>query len=163
MGNPDGSIMIDTTKICKHLATLNGNWIVDKKTEELCELANDAPIQLADPPLNLPVGGLSLGCPPYEEWKVAAIAALKDKMLPQLTGPFFAGAQPGYGEAFAWHNLNNLFALCKDEIAEAVGADGMAKLQTFYDKFAELPGIKEYLAGRPKQFGVPGSKLNPTA
>ena len=86
---------------------------------------------------------------------------IKDKVLPELTGPFFAGDEPGYGEAFIWHNLDNCFALCKDDIAAEVGADGMAKLQTFYDKFAALPGIAEYLARRPKVWGVPGSKANP--
>ena len=160
---PDGKIFLDTVPICKHLATLGGKFIVDEKTEKLCELGNSPPLQLADPAYNLPDGGVSLGCPPYDEIKPLALACIKDQLLPQLTGPFFAGAEPGFGEAFIWHNLDNWFALCKDEIAAAVGADGMGKLQTFYDKFAALDGIKEYLARRPKVWGVPGSKANPAA
>lgn len=97
----------------------------------------------------------------YDEWKPLMIAQIKDKVLPQLTGPFFCGEKPGYGEAQIWHNLDNCFALCKADIAAAVGAEGMAKLEAFYAKFAELDGIKDYLARRPKQWGVPGSKANP--
>ena len=82
-------------------------------------------------------------------------------MLPELTGPFFCGEKPGYGEAFIWHNLDNCFALCKDDIAAEVGEEGMKKLQDFYDTFAALDGVKEYLAKRPKVWGVPGSKAQP--
>ena len=82
-------------------------------------------------------------------------------ILAQTDGPFFAGEVPGYGEAFIWHNLDNCFALAKAEIAETVGEEGTAQLQAFYDAFAALDGVKEYLAGRPTVWGVPGSKANP--
>lgn len=161
--NPDGTILGETTVICKRLATLGGKFILDEKTEKLCEMANSPPIQFADPMYNLPAEmAASFGYPSYEDWKPEAIAAIKDKLVPQLTGPFFAGAEPGYGEAFIWHNLDNCFALCKDEIAAAVGAESMAKLQTFYDRFKDLPGIKEYLSRRTV-CGLPGSVGNPSA
>jgi len=160
--NPDGSILVETPAVCKHLAKLGGKFGMDQKAEALCDLGNSAPIQLADPQYMMPDGGVSLGCPPYDEWKPTMISALKDKVLPQLTGPFFCGDKPGYGEAFIWHNLDNCFALCKEDIAAGVGAEGMAKLEHFYKCFAELDGIKEYLARRPTQWGVPGSKANPS-
>ena len=51
----------------------------------------------------------------------------------------------------------------KDDIAAEIGEEGMAKLQAFYDKFQELPGVKDYLARRPTGWGVPGSKANPSS
>ena len=58
-------------------------------------------------------------------------------------------------------NLDQCFFLAKPEIAEALGGADMAKLEGFYERFAALDGIKEYLAKRPTQWGVPGSKANP--
>jgi len=58
-------------------------------------------------------------------------------------------------------NLDQCFFLAKPEIAEALGEVDMAKLEGFYERFAALDGIKEYLAKRPTQWGVPGSKANP--
>ena len=33
----------------------------------------------------------------------------------------------------------------------------MAKLQVFYDKFAALDGVKEYLGARPTVWGMPAA------
>merc|ERR1711904_321907 len=72
---------------------------------------------------------------------------------------FFAGDTPGYGEAFLWHNLNNIKTCCHDEVCTAVGDEAvMKKLIEYHDRFAALPGIKEYLAGRSQKCGAPGSK-----
>ena len=37
----------------------------------------------------------------------------------------------------------------------------MAKLTAFYEKFAALDGVKEYLAKRQKVWGLPGSRAQP--
>eukprot|EP00670_Eutreptiella_braarudii_P003849 CAMPEP_0174300406 /NCGR_PEP_ID=MMETSP0809-20121228/58442_1 /TAXON_ID=73025 ORGANISM="Eutreptiella gymnastica-like, Strain CCMP1594" /NCGR_SAMPLE_ID=MMETSP0809 /ASSEMBLY_ACC=CAM_ASM_000658 /LENGTH=502 /DNA_ID=CAMNT_0015405977 /DNA_START=23 /DNA_END=1531 /DNA_ORIENTATION=+ len=158
---PDGKIMLETENICKHLATMGGKFVVDSKQEELCKIANSPPMQLADPLYNLPDGGASLGVPPLEKWLEAVTPVLKDLVGKLGDGPFFAGEAPGYGEAFIFHNLDNQFALAKPELTTAIGKEAMAKLEAFYARFAALDGIKEYLAERPKVWGVPGSKGNP--
>ena len=157
----DGTIMLETENICKHLATMGGKFVVDSKQEELCKIANSPPMQLADPLYNLPDGGASLGVPPLAKWLEAVTPVLKDLVGKLGDGPFFAGEAPGYGEAFIFHNLDNQFALAKHELTTAIGKEAMAKLEAFYARFAALDGIEEYLAERPKVWGVPGSKGNP--
>jgi hypothetical protein len=105
--NPDGSIMLETEVICKHLATLGGKFVVDAKQAELCHIANSPPIQLADPLYNLPPGNIPPTVPPLDEWVEATALVLKDLVVKLGDGPFFAGEVPGYGEAFVWHNLDN--------------------------------------------------------
>ena len=67
--------------------------------------------------------------------------------------------------AVVWHNLDNCFSIDKPAFTEAIGADAMAKLTAFYDTFAALDGIKEYLAKRPTfpggKWGLPGSRAQP--
>ena len=75
--------------------------------------------------------------------------------------PFFAGETPGYGECFVWHNLDNLFDIDKKAFTEKIGEEGMAKLTAFYDRFAALDGVKEYLERRQKVWGLPGSRAQP--
>jgi len=158
---PDGSIFLETEAICKHLATLGGKFVIDDKQAELCNIGNSPPLQLADPLYNLPDGGASLGVPAFEAWLEMAAPKLKELVEKLGDGPFFAGKEPGYGEAFIFHNLDNIFALCKTEITAAIGEEAIGKLQAFYDKFAALDGVKDYLAKRPTVWGVPGSKANP--
>jgi len=158
----DGSIVLETENIMKYLAEKGGKFVVDAKQEELCKIANGNPIMLADPHFNMP-DPVGFGAPAYDVWFPTAVEQLKDYAVRLGDGPFFAGAKPGYAECFVWHNLDNCFALDKEKFAEAIGADPMAKLQGFYDKFAALDGIKEYLAGRPKVWGMPGSKAQPAS
>ena len=160
---PDGSVLIETLVIMKHLAEVGGKFVVDEKTEKLCEIANSSPIQDADPTLNLPGGGGrgKAGEPEYDEWFKATAEVLKDYVVQLGDGPFFSGDKPGYGEAFVFHNLDNCFDIDKKAFTEAVGEDGMAKLSAFYDRFAALDGVKEYLAGRKKVWGLPGSRAQP--
>lgn len=96
--------------------------------------------------------------PSLDDW-VKELAPVLKKLADDLgEGPFFAGKNPGYGEAFIWHNLDNqMIGPAKAKIEEAVGEEAVKKLMAFHAKFEVLPGIKEYLAGRPKKFGVPGS------
>ena len=110
---------------------------------------------------NLPDQGASFGVPPVAEWKPAAAAVLKDYAAKLGDGPFFAGASPGYAEPFIWHNLDNCFGIDKPGFTELVGAEEMAKLEAFYAKFAELDGVKDYLAKRPTTWGMPGSYAQP--
>jgi len=163
--NPDGTIMLETTVIMKHLATVGGKFVIDAKTEELCEIANSAPMQNADPTYNLPKGGgvtgEKVGDPGYDKWFDATAEVMKDYVTKLGDGPFFAGEAPGYGECFVWHNLDNCFDIDKAAFTEAIGAEGMAKLTAFYDKFKELDGVKEYLARRQKVWGLPGSRAQP--
>lgn len=161
--NPDGSIMIETTVIHKHLATLGGKFVIDAKTEELCRIANEPPIVMADPIWNLPGGGDggTPGTPGFEEWCKATAEVMQGYVTMLDDGPFFAGEQPGYGEAFVWHNLDNCFAIDKIKFTELVGEEGIGKLTAFYDRFAALDGIKEYLTNRPTKWGMPGSLASP--
>ena len=41
------------------------------------------------------------------------------------------------------------------------GAEAMGKLTAFYDRFAALDGVKEYLERRQKVWGLPGSRAQP--
>merc|ERR1719174_3207269 len=161
--NPDGTIMLETTVIMKHLATLGGKFVMDAKTKKLCEIANDAPIQLGDPTFNLPGGGGrgKAGEPEYDEWFKGTVEVLKDYVVQLGDGPFFAGETPGYGECFVWHNLDNCFGIDKPAFTDALGEESMGKLQAFYDKCAALDGVKEYLGRRQKVWGLPGSRAQP--
>ena len=161
---PDGSVLIETLVIMKHLAEVGGKFVIDEKTEKLCEIANSAPIVQADNIFNLPGGGgvgEKAGDPKYDEWFKGTAEVLKEYVVQLGDGPFFAGEKPGYGEAFVFHNLDNCFDIDKAAFTDAIGEDGMAKLTAFYGKFAALDGVKEYLAGRPKAWGLPGSRANP--
>lgn len=161
---PDGSIMLETCDIMKHLAELGGKFVVDDKQAELCKMANEAPLQIADPLWNTPPEvQQALGVPPFETVFEMVVPVFQDLVTKLGDGPFFAGEKPGYAEAFIFHNIDNWFALCKDELSAKLGAEAMGKLEAFYTKFAALDGVKEYLAGRPTTWGIPGSKANPAA
>ena len=97
--------------------------------------------------------------PPVEDWKKAAAEVLKDYATRLGDGPFFAGAAPGYGEAYVFHNLDNCFGLgASPGWAALVGEEAAAKLKAFYDAFAALDGVKEYLEKRKERtYGMPGS------
>ena len=161
----DGSIMLETTVIMKHIGTLGGKFVVDEKQDELCKISNDAPIQHCDPTFNLPGGGGrdKAGQPAYDEWFAATAEVLKDYVTRLGDGPYFAGSKPGYAECFVWHNLDNCFGIDKAAFAEVLGEEAMGKLMGFYERFAALDGIKEYLAARPKVWGFPGSRAQPDA
>jgi len=162
---PDGTIMLETCVILKHIGTLGGKFVVDAKQDELCKISNDPPIQHCDPTFNLPGGGGrdKAGQPAYDEWFAATGEVLKDYAVRLGDKPFFAGAKPGYAECFVWHNLDNCFGIDKAAFAEYIGAEATAKLTAFYDRFAALDGVKEYLARRPKVWGLPGSLAQPIA
>ena len=59
--------MVETCVICKHLATLGGKFVVDEKQDELIKIANDLPVQQADPIYNLRDQGASFGAPIVDE------------------------------------------------------------------------------------------------
>ena len=160
---PDGTIMLETTVIMKHIGTLGGKFVVDAKQDALCEMSNDPPMQQCDPTFNLPGGGGrdKAGQPEYDAWFAAAGDGLKDYVAKLGDGPFFAGAKPGYAECFVWHNLDNLFGIDKPAFTAYIGETSMATLTAFYDRFAALDGIKEYLARRPTVWGLPGSRAQP--
>ena len=166
---PDGSIMLETSVIMKHIGTLGGKFVVDAAQDELLEIANGPPIQDADPTYNLPDGGgrTKAGQPEYDEWFKGTSEVLKVYVEKLGAGPFFAGATPGYAEPLVWHSLDNCFSIDKPAFTDAIGAEAMGKLTAYYDAFAALDGIKEYLAKRPVfpggKFGLPGSRANPTA
>ena len=163
---PDGSVMTETGVISKHLATVGGKLVVDDKQDALFEIANGPPIQLADPTYNMPGGaggGAGANGSNMEEGMKATAEVLKDYVAKLGAGPYFAGEKPGYAEAFVWHNLDNCFAIDKKGFAALLGDEAVDKLQAFYDKFATIDAVKEYLANRPKQWGVPGSLANPAA
>ena len=160
----DGTIMLETCVIMKHIGKLGGKFVVDAKQDELCKISNDPPIQHCDPTFNLPGGGGrdKAGQPEYDEWFAATGEVLKDYAAKLGDGPFFAGAKPGYAECFVWHNLDNCFDIDKAAFTKYIGEDAMGKLTAFYDRFAALDGVKEYLARRLKLWGLPGSRAQPT-
>ena len=126
---PDGKVFGETEVIMKYLGEKAG-MVVDEKQEELCKIANGAPIQLADPQYNLPDQ-------PYADWVPLALPVLKDYAAKLGDGPFFAGAKPGYAEPFIWHNIDNCISL-GIVTADNLGADVVAKLMGFYDAFKVL-------------------------
>merc|ERR1719271_677498 len=140
----------------KHLGVMGG-LVADEKQDQLCEIANGRPIQLADPVYNLPDAGASMvpPCPPFDEWKKETAEVLKDYAVKLGDGPFFAGAAPGYAECFVWHNLDNCFGI--PGLKEMVDKADLAKLEAFYAAFAALDGVKDYLAKRSTTWGMPGS------
>jgi len=158
---PDGAIMLEVGVILKHLATVGGKLVIDAKQDELCTIANTRPIH-ADPMYNLPGGAVAMGWPTVEEW-IPMVAPVYEDLATKLgDGPFFAGEKPGYAEAYIFHNLDNHFAFAKAELTAAVSAEAMGKLEAFYNRFAALDGIREYLAERPTTWGMPGSVANPS-
>jgi len=155
---PDGKNLFETEDVLKHLAVMGGKFVVDDKTAALCKKANSPPMFIVDPYLNLPEGAwASFGLPSKADWIASVVPVLKELAKELGAGPFFAGEKPGYGEAFIWHNLDNQILCAKDEIAAGVGEEDWKKLTDFHEKFAALPGVKDYLAKRPKQFGAPDS------
>merc|ERR1711908_32686 len=88
-----------------------------------------------------------------EGWKTLA-TELGDKK-------FFSGEKPGYGEVFVFHNIDNGLSFDEAGLTTLVGEEPMKKLKAFHATFSELPGIKEYLAKRPKtgseQLPAPGA------
>lgn len=161
--------MLETSVIMKHIGTLGGKFVVDAAQDALLEIANGPPIQDADPTYNLPDGGgrTKAGQPEYDEWFSGTSEVLKVYVEKLGAGPFFAGEKPGYAEPLVWHSLDNCFSIDKPAFTDAIGAEAMGKLTAYYDAFAALDGIKEYLAKRPVfpggKFGLPGSRANPTA
>merc|ERR1711918_788 len=92
--------MGETEDVLKHLAELRGKFVMDDKAKELCHRANNPPLFIADPYLNMPEeawAGFSL--PSKADWIASAIPEYK-KLAEELgDGPFFCGETPGYGEA----------------------------------------------------------------
>jgi glutathione S-transferase len=154
----DGSILLETEAVLKHLAELGGKFVMDDKTTELAKRANSPPLFLADPYLNMPEPAwATFSLPSKADWIASVIPEYK-KLAEELgDGPFFAGEKPGYGEAFIWHNIENGMLAAKAEISEGVGEEDMAKLLGFHERFAALDGVKDYLANRPAKFGAPDS------
>uniref|UniRef100_A0A7S4HZD7 Glutathione S-transferase C-terminal domain-containing protein n=1 Tax=Prymnesium polylepis TaxID=72548 RepID=A0A7S4HZD7_9EUKA len=159
---PGGKIMCETEDIMKHFATLGGKLLVDAKQAELARIGNTPPLQMCDPLWNLPPPmHEQFGIMAFDKWVEAVTPIFKDLASKLGDGPYFGGATPGYGECYTWHNVDVSFKLAKAELTKAVGEADVQKLEAWYKKFAELPGVKEYLAERPKQWGMPGSKAHP--
>ena len=137
---------------------------IDDKQAELAKIGNAPPFQLHDPLWNLPPPMLEqFKIPSMEKWLEAAVPVFKDLVAKLGDGPYFGGEKPGWGECYTWHNLDVSLALAEKELTAAVGEAEMGKLKAFYAKFAEFPGVKEYLEKRPKTWGMPGSKAQPEA
>ena len=162
----DGTIMLETDVIMKHIATLGGKFVIDANQDELMQISNGKPIQLCDPTYNLPDGGQGerekAGWPDYDAWFEATAKVLADYAVRLGDGPFFAGATPGYAECMIWANLDNCFDIDKKRFTDIIGEEAVGKLTAFYDRFAALDGVKEYLARRLKLWGLPGSRAQPT-
>merc|ERR1712093_744605 len=160
---PDGSDMAETCEVMKYLATLGGKFVVDEANDKLAARANEPPFMLADPFLNLPEATRkAFGIEITKEDALKAIAEGWKTLATELGDKnFFSGEKPGYGEVFVFHNIDNGLTIADKELSEAIGEDAAKKLKAFHKRFSELPGIKEYLAGRPKVCGVPGSVGNP--
>lgn len=150
---PDEPNMFETEDILKHVATIGGKFEVNEATAALCHRANTPPLFIVDPYLNMPEAMWEgFGLPSKEEWIKMVGPELK-KLADELGDkPFFNGDKPGYGEVFIWHNIDNMMLCCKEELPE------LSKLEAFHKRISELPGCKEYLAKRPKKFGLPDSK-----
>jgi len=159
----DGTNMAETCDIMKYLAELGGKFVIDDATYKLAERANAPPFCMVDPFLNLPEEARkNFGIDtPVEDMK--KIIAENWKTLADELGDknFFAGEKPGYGEVYVFHNIDNGLSWADKELSELCGEEVITKLKAFHKRMSELPGIKEYLATRPKFCGMPGSVGNP--
>merc|ERR1711998_259925 len=149
----------ETEDLMKEMATLGDgkSMAADDLQKELAHTANSHPLQTADPLVNLPEAmHEGFGVPPYDKWLEEAKPVISELITKLGDKPFFAGDQPGYGECFIWHNIDNILVLieAKDSAVE------MGTLKAYHSRFAALPGIKQYLASRPKTWGFPGSHLH---
>jgi hypothetical protein len=156
----EGTITQDTVPLMETFAKMGGKFVVDAKTKTLADRCNGGKTFL-DPYVNLPdptAVGVETS---WDEALATAIGEWKELAKELGAGPFFAGAKPGYGEAFVFHNLSNILVVAEKEFKEGVGEEDAKKLMAFHKAFAALDGVKEYLAKRPAQFGAPGSKANP--
>ena len=158
----DGSIMLEVVDICKHLAVLGGKLVVDDDQYALATKFNSAPMQLADPMANIPgAPGATGPCPALDEWVPSVAPILTEAATKLGDKPFFAGDKPGFADVYVFCILMNTLDGAKAEVTAACGADVVAKFEKFIATMSELDGIKQYLAERPKVFGLPGSRLNP--
>lgn len=162
---PDGTNMGETCDIMKYLAELGGKFVVDDATYKLAEKCNSPPLCMVDPFLNLPepmrkAFGIEASVEDIQKGAAEGLKGLADELGDK---DFFAGEKPGFGEVYAFHNIDN--SLSWNEgcpgLSDLVGEEAMAKLKAFHARFSELDGIKEYLAARPATCGVPGSVGNP--
>jgi len=157
---PDGSLMAETCDVMKYLAELGGDaFVIDDATYKLAERANAPPFSLADPYLNLPdpVREQFGYATPPEQVLADLVEGFKTVAGELGDKNFFAGEKPGYGEVYIFHNINNALTWKGAELEAAVGEEAMKPLKAFHDRFSELPGIKEYLAARPKECGMCGT------
>jgi len=162
---PDGEVMAETADVMKYLADLGGKFVVDEANAKLIERSNDMPLMLVDPMLNMPQPAWEgLGITMSKEEMLAGVSEAWKTLATELgDNNFYSGETPGYGEVFVFHNIDNGLTVAEKELTELCGEDTVTKLKAFHTRFSELPGIKEYLAGRPKVCGMPGSAGNPGA
>merc|ERR1711998_268513 len=116
ISKPDGSTLHETVDILEHLAVMGGKFVVDANQKAMATKINAPPFMCVDPYLNMPEPmWTDLGVPPFAEFPAMIAPELK-KLAEELGDKkFFAGDTPGYGEAFLWHNLNNIKTCCHDE------------------------------------------------
>merc|ERR1711977_647766 len=112
---PNGENLFETCDVLKHLATMGGSLVIDDKQAALAEKANSPPFILVDPYLNMPEamwGPEAFNLPPFADYPATIAPALKELAGELGDGAFFAGESAGYGEAFLWHNIDNMKACC---------------------------------------------------
>ena len=157
----DGTLMPESVDITMYIATrpdipTERQLLVDATAQRFLELSQARPLSICTPLLN---------------WFAAEeaepqLTALRDaaaehwgpveEQLSTSGGPFLAGALPGVGDIGLLHCASNYALLLPgvfDAFSQAFGAWRAA--------VASLPGVREYLAERPKtgtgNIGRPGS------
>ena len=157
----DGTLMPESVDITMHIATRPGiapdrQLLTDDTARRFLELSQARPLSICNPLLNWFTAEeaqpqlAALGAAAPEHW------APVEAQLSASGGPFLAGAVPGVGDLGLCHCASNYAALVPgvfDAFSPAFG--------TWRAAVAGLPGVREYLAERPKtgtgEIGRPGS------
>ena len=153
----EGVMMCESADIAKHVAELAGvPGLVpaDGSAATMFDACGTEPLSKLNPITNfLPAAQAEPQLAAAVADSVKALKAFESK----LSGNFFGGEKPHYGE-FALLHVTNLLKMNDAKAFASLGA-----LVPWYERMATLPRVKEYLKARPKaasgSVGMPDSRI----
>eukprot|EP00039_Didymoeca_costata_P020558 m.341658 g.341658 ORF g.341658 m.341658 type:complete len:235 (-) comp20330_c0_seq1:37-741(-) len=153
MRMPDGSLMPETYDIAVFLASLpdvpaDRQLLLTSEQKELYALVQGNPtnvLSIFNPLMNW--FSKEDSKEKMESYLPPAIEVCRkyDGILGQSGGPFISGTQPGIGDFGLFHASCNM-----KKLVPTVFDDFSSKWGEWLDAVASLPGVREYLAERPK-------------